>query len=225
VVVTSVEYRLAPEYPFPAALDDCYEALTYLHDSAIDFGIEKTGIVILGQSAGAGLAAGTALRLRDEGEFELIFQFLDVPAIDDRMQTPSMKELTDTPGWDAVNAAVSWRHYLGSSYAGPSDEDVSSYAAPARARHLEGLPPTYVSTMGLDPLRDEGIRFAMRLMGAGVRTELHTFPGAFHGSSAIVNASISRRARIEMSDVLRRELARHEPTRLDVMSHELPAGY
>jgi acetyl esterase/lipase len=201
VVVVSVDYRLAPEDPFPAGLEDCYAALRWIHDRAEDLGVDRERIGVIGGSAGGGLAAGLALLTRDRGGPALCFQFLGIPELDDRLETPSMRQFTDTPLWNRPSAEYSWRWYLGDQ-----DGDVSPYAAPARATDLAGLPPAYVSTMEFDPLRDEGIIYAMRLLEAGVPVELHQYPGTFHGSSLVTTAAVSRRQGAEMIDVLRRGL-------------------
>jgi acetyl esterase/lipase len=203
-VVVSVEYRLAPEHPFPAGLEDCYAALCWTAQHATDLGVDAARIAIAGQSAGGGLAAGTALLARDRGFPALCFQLLEIPELDDRLDTPSMLAFTDTPLWNRPNAVWSWKHYLGPNHAG----EVSSYAAPARAKDLTGLPPAYVSTMEFDPLRDEGILYALRLLQAGVPVELHNFPGTFHGSGMIANADVSQRGAREAMDALRRALAK-----------------
>jgi acetyl esterase/lipase len=203
-VVVSVEYRLAPEHPFPAGLEDCYAALCWTAQHATDLGVDAARIAIAGQSAGGGLAAGTALLARDRGFPALCFQLLEIPELDDRLDTPSMLAFTDTPLWNRPNAVWSWKHYLGPKHAG----EVSSYAAPARAKDLTGLPPAYVSTMEFDPLRDEGILYALRLLQAGVPVELHNFPGTFHGSGMIANADVSQRGAREAMDALRRALAK-----------------
>ncbi len=202
-VVVSVEYRLAPEHPFPAGVDDCYAALGWTAKHAQELGIDPARIAIAGQSAGGGIAAGTALMARDQGFPALCFQLLEIPELDDRLDTPSMLAFQDTPLWNRPNAVWSWRHYLG---ANPSGE-VSAYAAPARAKDLTGLPPAYVSTMEFDPLRDEGILYALRLLQAGVSVELHSVPGTFHGSGMVPTADVSRRNAQEVIDVLRRALA------------------
>jgi len=204
--VASVEYRLAPETPFPGPLSDCYAALTYVHAHADELGIDPTRIAVGGQSAGGGLAAGIVLKARDEGIVPVAFQLLEVPELDDRLTTHSMTTFVDTPAWNRPNAILSWRHYLGESYSGPSDPNVSIYAAPARATDLRGLPPTYVCTMEFDPLRDEGIEYALQLLRAGISVELHSYPGTFHGSSLVATAEVSRRASAEALDALRRGL-------------------
>ncbi|MDV7241760.1 MULTISPECIES: alpha/beta hydrolase [Rhodococcus] len=204
--VASVEYRLAPETPFPGPLDDCYAALTHLHAHADDWGIDASRIAVGGQSAGGGLAAGTVLRARDEAVVPVAFQLLDIPELDDRLTTASMTTFVDTPLWHRPNAILSWQYYLGTSYTGPEDPNVSIYAAPARATDLRGLPPTYLCTMELDPLRDEGIDYALGLLRAGISVELHSFPGTFHGSGLLATAEVSKRAMAEALDALRRGL-------------------
>ncbi len=202
-VVVSVEYRLAPEHPFPAGLEDCYAALTWMAADAETLGVDTQHIAVMGSSAGGGLAAGLALLARDRGGPKLCFQLLGIPELDDRLETPSMRAFTDRPLWNRPNAEVSWRAYLGEG-----DGEVSPYAAPARAKDLRGLPPAYVSTMEFDPLRDEGIRYAARLLEAGVSVELHQYPGTFHGSHMIADAGVSKRTVKEMSGALRRGLRR-----------------
>lgn len=202
IVVVSVEYRLAPEHPFPAGLHDCFAALNWLHRQADDLGVDPSRIGVYGESAGAGLAAALTLFTRDHDGPDLCFQFLAIPVLDDRLQTLSMRSFLDTPGWDRPNAELSWAYYLGSSGSG----EVSPYAAPARADNLAGLPPAYVSTMEFDPLRDEGILYALALLNAGVHVELHSYPGTYHGSSKVTAATVSRRIADEQMLVLRRAL-------------------
>lgn len=206
LAVACVDYRLAPETPFPGALNDCYASLTYLHAQAAELGIDPARIAVGGQSAGGGLAAGTVLRARDEGVVPVAFQLLEVPELDDRLSTVSMSTFIDTPLWNRPNAILSWKYYLGEFYSGPTDPDVSIYAAPSRATDLSGLPPTYLCTMELDPLRDEGIEYALRLLQAGVSVELHSFPGTFHGSGMVATAEVSKRSVAESLNALKRGL-------------------
>lgn len=201
-VVVSVEYRLAPENPFPDGIEDCYAALSWTADNAVALGVDASRIAIAGQSAGGGLAAGTALMARDRGGPAICFQLLEIPELDDRLETPSMMAFDDTPLWNRPNAVWSWKHYLGPKHAG----EVSIYAAPARAEDLQGLPPAYVSTMEFDPLRDEGIQYALRLLQAGVAVELHSYPGTFHGSALLPGAEVSRRNAEEVLLALGRAL-------------------
>ncbi|WP_417512364.1 alpha/beta hydrolase [Microbacterium sp.] len=220
IAVFVIHYRLAPEHPFPAGLDDSYAGYRSLVETAEQFNIDSSGIVVGGQSAGAALAAGLCLRLRDEGfSAAPIFQYLDIPVLDNRLITPSAKEFVDSPGWNAVNARLSWNHYL----TDPADYLTTSpkYAAPAREEDLGGLPPAYISVAEVDPLRDEGIEYALRLLRAGVSTELHCFPGTFHGSTAVRSARVSRRSYLEVVDVLRGVYAHHQPHRSDALNHDL----
>ena len=202
IVAATVEYRLAPEHPFPAGIEDCYAALCWLHDAADELGVDRDRIGVGGQSAGGGLAAGTVLLARDRGGPGVCFQFLGIPELDHRLETASMRAFTDTPLWSRPQAILSWERYLGPDHSG----DVSSYASPSIAPDLAGLPPAYVTAMEFDPLRDEGIVYALRLMEAGVQVELHSFPGTFHGSGLVTSAAVSRRANEELLGALRRGL-------------------
>ena len=196
-VVVSVEYRLAPEHPFPAGIEDCYAALVWLASEAASLGIDLDRLAVMGQSAGGGLAAGVALMARDRGGPQLRLQVLGIPELDHRLETPSMRRFVDTPLWNRPNAIESWRCYLGEE-----PGEVSAYASPSIAKDLANLPPAYVSTMEFDPLRDEGIQYALRLLEAGVAVELHQYPGTFHGSALVVDAGVSKRAAAEMMSAL-----------------------
>lgn len=199
-LVVSVGYRLAPEHPFPAALDDAYGVLNWLADHAKELGVDPARIAVGGMSAGGAIAAGVTLRARDEQGPPICFQVLNQPVLDDRQETVSQRLFTDTPRMDRSNVGWAWRHYLGDTAASP-------YAAPGRADDLSGLPPAYVSTAEFDPLRDEGIGYALRLLQAGVPVELHQWPGTFHGSHAIFSAEISQRQFTELSAALRRAVS------------------
>ncbi|MFJ8214514.1 alpha/beta hydrolase [Streptomyces sp. NPDC096033] len=199
-VVVSVGYRLAPEHPYPAALDDVWAVLGWTADQAAGFGVDPARIAVGGHSAGANLAAAVALRARDEGGPAVCFQLLNEPGLDDRQETWSQRRFTDTPWLTRDKITASWRHYLG---AGPA----TPYAAPARAADLSGLPPAYIATAELDPNRDEGIEYALRLLRAGVSVELHQWPGTFHGSQAILSAEVSQRQIDGLGGALRRALA------------------
>ena len=199
-VVISVGYRRAPEHRFPAALDDAYAVLTWTAGHAADLGIDPERIAVGGHSAGAGLAAAVALRARDQHGPPIRFQLLNQPELDDRQETWSARHFTDTHWMNRDKIAATWRHYLGSGPASP-------YAAPARAADLSGLPPAYIATAEVDPLRDEGIDYALRLLQAGVSVELHQWPGTFHGSHAILSAEVSQRQIAELTAALRRALA------------------
>jgi acetyl esterase len=199
-VVISVGYRLAPEHPFPAAFDDAYAVLTWTAEHAAELGIDPDRIAVGGHSAGGGLAAGVALRARDQQGPPIRFQLLNQPGLDDRMETWSARNFTDTPWWDRERLAAAWGHYLG-------DTPASPYAAPARAEDLSGLPPAYIATAEFCPNRDEDILYALRLLQAGVSVELHQWAGTFHGSQAIVSAEVSQRQIAELGGAVRRALA------------------
>jgi len=201
VVVVSVEYRLAPEHPYPAPLEDCYAALQWLHGAADELGVDPARIAINGGSAGGGLSAGLALLARDRGGPAICFQYLGIPELDDRLDTPSMRAFVDTPMWSRPAAEKSWEWYLGDLW---GTDDVPYYASPARAEDLTGLPPAYVSVMEFDPLRDEGLDYAVRMIRAGVPVELHHFPGTFHGSAMVQTAAIHRREGVERLAVWRK---------------------
>ncbi|WP_328960749.1 alpha/beta hydrolase [Streptomyces virginiae] len=199
-VVISVDYRRSPEHPFPAALDDAYAVLTWAHEHAAELGVDPHRIAVGGHSAGAGISAAVALRARDQQGPPIRFQLLNEPGLDDRQETWSQRNFTDTPWHDRDRISLMWRHYLGSRQATP-------YAAPARATDLSGLPPAYISAAEFDPLRDENIDYAVRLMRAGVPVELHQWPGTFHGSQAITSAEVSQRQSAALVGALRRALA------------------
>jgi acetyl esterase/lipase len=199
-VVVSVGYRRAPEHRFPAALDDAYAVLTWTAEHASELGVDPARVAVGGTSAGGGLAAAVALRARDQQGPPIRFQLLNQPELDDWMETWSARHFTDTPNANRDKIAASWRHYLGSVPASP-------YAAPARAADLSGLPSAHVANGEFDPLRDEGVCYALRLLKAGVSVELHQWPATFHGSQAILSAEVSQRQIAELLAVLRRALA------------------
>ncbi|QFZ18811.1 alpha/beta hydrolase [Saccharothrix syringae] len=205
-LVVSPDYRLAPEHPFPAALDDCYATLVWVARQAHDLGVDPARVGVGGLSAGGGLAAALALLARDQGGPPVRHQFLLFPELDDRVGTASARAFTDTPMLDRANLLLSWKHYL-SGWSGAGVGAVSRYAAPARAEDLRGLPPAFVGVCEFDPLRDEGIDYALRLIAAGVPTDLVHYPGTFHASIGIAHAAVSRRMVADQIAVLRRELA------------------
>jgi acetyl esterase/lipase len=194
VIAIAVEYRLAPETPFPGPLDDCYAGLVYAFEHAEELGIDRERIGVGGASAGAGLAAGLALMVRDRAEVQLRFQLLIYPMIDDRMITAS-SQWSDAPVWSPSSNRYGWSCYLGEQF---GRSDVSEYAAPARAQNLAGLPSAFVMVGTLDGFLDEDIDYANRLMRAGVPTELHVYPGAVHGFDGLPGVDVSRRANKDM---------------------------
>ncbi|MFI6474128.1 MULTISPECIES: alpha/beta hydrolase [unclassified Streptomyces] len=176
-VVVSVQYRLAPEHPFPAGAEDCYAALRWLAAQAGELGVVPGRLGVAGCSAGGALAAAVALMARDRQGPELALQLLTFPVTDDRMDTPSARRFHDTPVWSTPQSEAMWRHYLGE---GHEQRETSPYAAPNRAATLAELPPAHIVTAEYDPLRDEGIRYGQRLLEAGVPVTLHQWSGAFH---------------------------------------------
>ena len=177
-IVASVEYRLAPEHPFPAALDDCYAALIWLTRNAARFDMNPSRIAIGGASAGGGLAAALCLLARDRAEAEVCYQLLVYPMLDDSNVQQAGSGVPDTPVWTRASNLVGWRSYLQKE---PGSDGISAYAAPIRAQDLSGLPPTYIGVGTADLFRDEDIAYAQRLMKAGVPTELHVYADGFHG--------------------------------------------
>lgn len=183
IVVASVEYRLAPAFPYPVPLDDCYSGLEWLMGAAGTLGLNPQRIAIGGGSAGGGLAASVALLARDRGRLRPCFQLLRYPMIDDRNTTQSSQAVTDLRVWNRSANLTGWGAYLGDA---AGTDDVSLYAAVARATDLSGLPPAIVTVGELDMFLDEDIEYAQRLIAAGVSTELHVYRGCIHGSDALV---------------------------------------
>jgi len=199
-VVVSVDYRLAPEHPHPAPVEDCYAGLAWTARHAAELGIDVDRLAIYGGSAGGGLAIASAMLARDRGFPTLRFQMPIYPMIDDRNETPSSHEITDVGIWDRVGNIEAWGWYLGGA-------EADEYAAPARAQNLVGLPPTYIDVGTVDLFRDEDIAFAMRLMQAGVPTELHVTPGSYHGSEVFApQAALTQRIWARRFESLRRAL-------------------
>ncbi len=205
-LVVSVEYRIAPEYPSPAAVEDCYAALKWLATHTSELGVDLSRIAIGGESGGGGVAAGLALVTRDRAEVELAFQLLIYPMIDDRNVAPASETWPDTYVWTRENNRMGWRAYLGRE---PGGEDVSPYAAASRATDLSGLPPAYIPVGELDLFLNENIDYAQRLLAAGVPTELHVYQGAYHGFNGIApRADIAQRFNTGRDNALKRMLQR-----------------
>lgn len=202
VVGVSVEYRLAPETPYPGPLEDCYRGLQWVVDNAADLGVDPARIGVHGISAGGGLAAALALLTRDRGGPSLAFQLLDCPMLDDRQQTVS-SQVNGLAVWSKESNTFGWRAYLGSLYG----NDVPTHAAPARETNLGGLPPAFVSVGTVDGFHDEDVDYAVRLNHAGVPTELHVYPGAPHGYQMAQESDLAKRAWRDKTDWLRRQLS------------------
>ncbi|WP_261569440.1 alpha/beta hydrolase [Frankia gtarii] len=199
VPMLSVEYRLAPEHPHPTPVEDCYAALRWLADHAVELGVDPARIAVMGDSGGGGLAAAVALLARDRGGPALAQQILIYPMLDDRNTTPD-PAIAPFAGWNHDDNITGWGALLGTARGGP---DVSPYAAPARADDLTGLPPAYVEVGELDIFRDESIEYARRLSVAGVSIELHVHPGAPHGFDALgPETDVGRRATADRVRVL-----------------------
>jgi acetyl esterase/lipase len=196
-VVVSVEYRLAPEHPDPAPVEDCYAGLVWTAKNAAELGIDPEHIMIAGSSAGGGLAAGTALLARDRAFPKLSHQILICPMLDDRFETHSSRMLDEEGFWDRNSNLFGWTALLGERRGGP---DVSQYAAPARAEDLTGLPRTYIDTGSAETFRDETLTYARRLSEAGVSVDLHMWGGGFHGFDTLAGHSALSRASLATRD-------------------------
>lgn len=207
-VVASVEYRLAPEHPHPAPIEDCYAGLKWLADNADRLSADGSRIVIGGASAGGGLAAALALLARDRAEVPIIFQQLIYPMLDDRNITPASHYVQHPKVWNREANIAGWSALLGK----PAGSDgVSAYASPARAENLADLPPAFIIVGELDLFVDEDIDYAQRLIQAGVPVELHVFPGAFHGSDLMVPTSENSRRWAEIRTAALRQALHGTP--------------
>jgi acetyl esterase/lipase len=177
----SVEYRLAPEFPHPIPVEDAYAGLMWLAENAGELGVDPARIAVMGDSAGGTVAAALALLARDRGGPAIARQILMYPALDDRTVKPD-PALTGMHSWSYGDNITMWQAYLGAAYGG---DDVSPYAAPARATDLIDLPPLYMEIVELDILRNEAIDYARRCLAAGVPTELHVHSGIPHSFETV----------------------------------------
>ncbi|KAA6212003.1 alpha/beta hydrolase [Streptomyces albofaciens JCM 4342] len=199
-VVVSVDYRLAPEHPYPAAADDAYAALAWIAAHPAELGGDRARIAVAGGSAGGNIAAATVLRARDQAGPHVLFQSLTYPGVDGSLTSASVREFTDTPVLNRGAMEWAWQYYAKDSHADP-------YASPLRAADLGGLPPAYIAVAEVDPLRDEGRAYAARLSAAGVTTELVQVPGAVHGFDLLFpRARISERNLADQVRALREAL-------------------
>jgi acetyl esterase/lipase len=205
-VIVSVDYRLAPETPFPGPRDDCYAALKWLHDNAEKLGVDASRIALLGESAGGGLAAQLSLMARDRGEFPILAQVLVYPMLDDRTGTAdSVPEHVGTFVWTRTFNRFGWKCYLGAE---PGGAHAPAGAVPAREADLGGLPSTWIGVGGLDLFVIENIAFAEQLIGAGVSTELRVIPGAYHGfNRSAPKAGVSKTFDADWNEALARYFA------------------
>lgn len=203
-VVVSVEYRLAPENPDPAAIDDCYAGLVWMASHADELGFDANRLIIAGASAGGGLTAGLGLRARDQGGPALIGQVLIYPMLDDRNETVSSHQIDGIGMWDRTSNFTGWDALLGDRR---GTDNVSIYASPARATDLSGLPPTFIDVASAEVFRDECVAYASRIWECGGQAELHVWPGGFHGFDMILpEAALSIQARDVRTKWVRRIL-------------------
>ncbi len=201
IVVLAPSYRLAPNDPHPAAVEDAYAALTWVARNSALLGIDPDRIAIGGASAGGGLAAALALVAHDRGEVTPVFQLLVYPMLDDRTALRTDLDLSGVRVWRPQNNHFGWSQYLGTE---PGGSDVPEYAAPSRRRDLSGLPPAWIGVGGNDLFHDEDVEYARRLDAAGVPTELVVEPGAFHGWNYLfTKAEITRRFEASQHRALR----------------------
>jgi acetyl esterase/lipase len=186
-----VDYRIAPEFPHPVPVQDCFAALVWLAEHANELGVDPARLAVMGDSAGGGLAAAVCLMARDSGGPAVALQVLIYPMLDDRTALPD-PQLVPFVTWTYDDNVTGWQALLGDSV---GRDGVAAYAAPARATDLSLLPPTYIDVGDLDIFRDEDITYARRLAAAGVATELHVHPGCPHAFEGLApNAAVSRRA-------------------------------
>lgn len=183
LTVVSVEYRLAPRYPFPCAMDDCFEAWQWFQDNSADLGVSPERIVISGQSAGGGLAAGLAQRVFDHGGVQPAGQALFYPMLDDRTAARTELDAVKHRLWNNRNNRGGWSYYLGQA---PGLPEVPAYAAPARRQDLAGLPTTWIGVGDIDLFYAEDCEYAERLGDAGVRCQLEVVPAAPHAFELFV---------------------------------------
>jgi acetyl esterase/lipase len=204
-ICIAVEYRLPPEHPDPAPLEDCFTALNWVQIHMQELGINPCQLIIAGSSAGGGLAAGTALMSRDRGGPQLCAQILICPMLDDRDETISTHQYIGEGSWSRGSNITGWTSLLGNRRA---TDDVSMYAAPSRATDLSGLPPTFIDVGNVEVFRDEAVNYASMLWKSGIPTELHVWAGGFHGFDLLVpNAEVSIIAKETRSNWVRRVLA------------------
>jgi len=193
-VAAAVEYRLAPEFPDPVPVEDCYAGFEWFVGRAEEFGFDPRRVLVGGQSAGGGLSAGTTLLARDRRGPMPAAMLLMWPMLDDRNGTVSARQVDGVGIWDRTSNETGWTALLGDRR---GTADVSIYAAPARATDLSGLPPAYIEVGSAEVFRDEAVAFASRIWAAGGSAELHVWAGGFHGFQTIVPTAAVTRAAVQ----------------------------
>ncbi|MFD0043637.1 alpha/beta hydrolase fold domain-containing protein [Pseudarthrobacter scleromae] len=207
MVYVTPEYRLAPEHPAPAGVEDCYAGLVWAASRAESWGADPARIVVSGTSGGGGMAAGTVLMARDDDKVEVFAQLLMCPMLDDRNTTASSQQYqgSATGMWPRENNLWAWDAILGEGHA---DREISAYSAPARAKDLSGLPSTFIDVGSAEVFRDECVDYASRLWAAGVQAELHIWRGGYHGFEFLgATTPLGLACRAARADWLRRTLA------------------
>lgn len=204
LLVVSVEYRLAPKHPFPAAIDDCLEAWQFMLSSAGEWGLDPSRIAIFGQSAGGGLAASLAQRVADSGGQQPAAQLLMYPMLDDRTAANTELDTIKHFFWNNKNNRAAWACYLGKP---PGSDSVPQYAVPSRRKDLSGLPPAWIDSGELDLVYDDAREYARRLEAAGVSSEFHVTPQAPHAYDGILpDSSVAKETQEQYYGFLRKRL-------------------
>ena len=199
-MVLSVDYRLAPETPFPGPMDDAYAALRWLNEQAELLGIDPARIAVAGASAGGAMAACLCLLARDRDEYQIAFQLLEAPRLDDKIQQQEgANPFTGEFVWTREASSFCWKAYLPSG-------SISPYATAARAKDLSNLPPAFIGVGALDLFVDECLEYGARLIRSGISTELIIYPGCFHGFQMASEAAVTRRSQADSLRALRTAL-------------------
>jgi triacylglycerol lipase len=203
-VIISVDYRLAPENPFPQSIEDAYAALKWLFAQASVLGVDQTKIAVYGESSGGGLAASLAILARDRKEINICHQFLIYPMLDDRTSIDAdPNPFTGQFIWINKSNYYGWKSLLGQE---PGGKDVSAYAAAARVSSMHGLAPAYICVGALDLFLDENMTYAKRLIRAGIPTELHVYPGGIHGLDTVTGSSVSEQFYTDLIRAMKKAL-------------------
>ena len=192
-----VDYRLAPKYKFPCAVDDCFEVYKWVLSNASELGVDSKQIIVCGDSAGGNLAAVTCLKARDNGLKMPLAQMLLYPVLDHKMQTQSYKLYQNTPMCNSKDMAKYYKFYLKEKVSSPTP-----YLSPVEADDLTGLPQTYLEVAQYDCLHDEGVSYARALERSGVKVELHEIAGAMHGYDIAKNTNFMQKIMAQRKNYL-----------------------